>query len=123
MFGTVRNTYLALVKAPAGRTVTVDAATLDILQKEMPAAVKPRLICTENPRRGLRVSLRPLELDMETYLAYVDSNAGCCLYCNEWQESGCEPDMTEGPCESCGERLLTGCEELLVMGLLEVDGA
>lgn len=41
-------------------------------------------------------------------------NPGFCAACGHEQD-GCEPDMTKGECESCGERKVFGAEELLIM--------
>lgn len=41
-------------------------------------------------------------------------NPGFCITCGEEQE-GCEPDMCEEECESCGENAVYGAEELLIM--------
>ncbi len=40
-------------------------------------------------------------------------NPGFCLACGHEQE-GCEPDMRQGTCESCGEKKVMGAEELLI---------
>jgi hypothetical protein len=40
-------------------------------------------------------------------------NPGFCLACGN-EQGGCEPDMRNGPCESCGENKVYGAEELLI---------
>ena len=37
---------------------------------------------------------------------------GFCLSCGHEQD-GCEPDMRDGECESCGEMRVWGAEELM----------
>jgi hypothetical protein len=39
-------------------------------------------------------------------------NPGFCIACGAEAE-GCEPDMREGECESCGEPKVYGADELL----------
>ena len=41
-------------------------------------------------------------------------NPGFCNACGIEVESGCEPDMRKGLCESCGEHAVYGAEELLL---------
>ena len=43
---------------------------------------------------------------------YGLGSTGFCQACGSEQE-GCEPDMENGKCESCGENEVTGAENLL----------
>lgn len=47
---------------------------------------------------------------------------GICIACESRQYGGCEPDARNYPCEECGESKVFGVEELLIMGLIELDG-
>lgn len=52
----------------------------------------------------------------------MDSTDGICLACKAIQ-SGCEPDMRKGTCESCGEKKVYGMQEALLMGAITIaDG-
>lgn len=42
----------------------------------------------------------------------ADDNTGICVKCGE-EQTGCEPDMRGGKCESCGEHSVFGAEELM----------
>lgn len=42
-----------------------------------------------------------------------DDNPGFCKACGA-EQSGCEPDMRNGECETCGEKQVDGAEELLI---------
>lgn len=47
-------------------------------------------------------------------------NPGFCLACGEEQD-GCEPDARQYECETCGEHQVYGAEEVLLMGMYEID--
>ncbi len=42
------------------------------------------------------------------------SDPGFCVACGAEVETGCEPDMTQGECERCGEPKVHGADELLL---------
>lgn len=50
-----------------------------------------------------------------------DGTNGCCLACEEFVFGGIEPDAENYPCESCGENQVFGLEQLLIMGILEIQ--
>lgn len=49
-----------------------------------------------------------------------DGMTGICFECHE-EQHGCEPDMRNGTCESCGKKRVFGLEEALFMGEIELD--
>lgn len=49
-----------------------------------------------------------------------DGSNGACLACGEIQ-CGVEPDARGHICESCGQPKVYGLEELLFMGLIDLD--
>lgn len=44
---------------------------------------------------------------------YTDANPGFCIACG-LQHTGCEPDMRDGECESCGSKAVFGAQELMM---------
>lgn len=60
---------------------------------------------------GKRLSFRAVMRAAE-----ADDGSGFCVACGS-QQSGCEPDMRRGRCESCGESKVYGAEELLLRTL------
>lgn len=46
-----------------------------------------------------------------------DESTGWCLACGA-EQSGCEPDMRRGTCDSCQAAKVYGAEELILMGLV-----
>lgn len=49
-----------------------------------------------------------------------DGNQGACIACGSMAD-GCEPDAREYECECCGEKKVYGLEELMIMGLLDIE--
>jgi hypothetical protein len=46
---------------------------------------------------------------------------GGCIACGEIQYGYVEPDARQYECESCGEKKVYGLEELLVMGMVDLE--
>jgi hypothetical protein len=63
---------------------------------------------------------RPV-LDGEDNLFDMD-NMGFCLSCGE-EAFGVEPDARRYTCDCCGKPMVYGLEELLLMGILQTEGA
>jgi hypothetical protein len=67
------------------------------------------------------IRYRPLLTLEEAEELMVDGDLrGWCLGCGEEQRS--EPDARRSHCESCKSMLVYGIEELMLMGLVKVDG-
>ncbi len=49
-----------------------------------------------------------------------EGTMGVCIHCGEMTD-GVEPDAQEYECEYCGERKVYGLEELLMMGLIDLN--
>lgn len=50
----------------------------------------------------------------------MDGTLGGCIECGYVQD-GCEPDARGYECEGCGARTVYGLEELVMMGMLELQ--
>lgn len=61
-----------------------------------------------------------IQLTTEEYQELRDDYCGVCMRCGEIKWDGCEPDMTNGPCESCGRSSVMGIEEMLLEGRVEI---
>jgi hypothetical protein len=59
-------------------------------------------------------------MNEDEYLSATEDGSGLCLKCGV-ETSGVEPDAREYRCEACGERGVYGIEELMVMGLIELE--
>lgn len=51
---------------------------------------------------------------------FLDHNTGRCNSCGA-EADGVEPDARKYKCEECGENEVYGLEELLIMGLVEIE--
>ncbi len=50
----------------------------------------------------------------------AEGSMGACLACGEMAD-GVEPDAREYECESCGAKKVYGLEEILMMGLIDLQ--
>jgi hypothetical protein len=57
----------------------------------------------------------------DRYDRLLAENRGMCLGCHHEQE-GVEPDARELTCNECHDDFVFGAEELMLMGLITVDG-
>lgn len=48
-------------------------------------------------------------------------NYGGCTQCGVITHYGCEPDAREYECPECGKRSVYGLEELMMMGMLDIE--
>ena len=64
---------------------------------------------------------RPVLTTKEMQHIMFDGCGGFCLSCGR-QTRGVEPDARKASCPSCKEEKLYGMEELLVMGVLKLQG-
>ena len=71
-------------------------------------------------RKGIS-RFRPVVENEDEMLACFDENTGFCLGCGA-QRMGVEPDARRYPCDNCEEELVYGFEELLLMGLVVLEG-
>jgi hypothetical protein len=73
---------------------------------------------TRNPLTGKFISLVGTEKEITERMESYD---GLCVACGEWTDGGCEPDVSQDPCESCGKRAVYGVENLALMGRVVVS--
>ena len=54
----------------------------------------------------------------------IEYGNGICVKCGEVQYGGCEPDMRNAECESCGEKGVYGLEQAILEQRVELgEGA
>lgn len=56
----------------------------------------------------------------DQYLEYEDRMVGLCRNCGAERECT-EPDARHYPCEECGKKQVFGIQELMLMGLIELE--
>lgn len=64
--------------------------------------------------------MRVFKMTQAEYLESRDEDAGRCIACRA-EAFGVEPDAREYTCEECGSPSVYGTEELLQMGLIELQ--
>ncbi len=67
---------------------------------------------TKIKRRAMRIEATSEDIQ--------EGTLGACLACGE-QAYGVEPDAREYECDSCGEKKVYGLEEILMMGLIDLE--
>lgn len=65
-------------------------------------------------KNGYRIEMTEAE-----YIEYREEYLGICMNCGS-QVKGCEPDMIDGPCESCDNGRAYGIEELLITDQIKI---
>jgi hypothetical protein len=55
------------------------------------------------------------------YILNLNEYIGICRECG-YEQCGCEPDARKYKCEDCGAKQVFGTEELLQMGLIDIEG-
>lgn len=60
-------------------------------------------------------------LTEDEFISLSNDDAGYCLACRE-EAYGVEPDARRIECECCGKRAVYGVQELLFMGLVQIEG-
>lgn len=63
----------------------------------------------------------PVAESDEEMFGFSESGEGFCVGCGSTQ-GYVEPDARRYPCESCEEHLVFGFQELLIMGVLKLEG-
>jgi hypothetical protein len=59
----------------------------------------------------------------DEYLEHREEFDGYCTHCEDWTAcGGTEPDARNYPCPDCGADTVFGAEEILMMGILEIEG-
>jgi hypothetical protein len=66
------------------------------------------------------MSIEPIEMTQDSYLAMTESYNGLCLECGETREGGCEPDAEKYECYSCGAHAVMGAENAMMAGHIEI---
>lgn len=61
-----------------------------------------------------------IQLTSDEYTEMREDYCGVCMNCGEITWDGCEPDMTNGPCESCDMEKVMGIEEMLMAGRVQI---
>lgn len=64
--------------------------------------------------------MKPLILTQEALEYMMEDNMGVCTECGNEQDC-CEPDARRYTCEDCGSRSVYGMDELLCMGMIELE--
>jgi hypothetical protein len=59
-------------------------------------------------------------IDEDEFREAVDSNLGWCYACEDFTNSGVEPDAENYECECCGRRAVMGAEQALIEGYIEI---
>jgi hypothetical protein len=52
----------------------------------------------------------------EDFLVHREEYDGVCTSCGEIMYGGCEPEMENRPCDSCGHMSVLGFEQALLLG-------
>jgi Zn finger protein HypA/HybF involved in hydrogenase expression len=65
-------------------------------------------------------SKKPLVMTALNYHALESDYTGICTKCG-YEQQGVEPDAMYYTCEDCGADKVIGLENMLIMGLLEID--
>jgi len=68
----------------------------------------------------MKTELRRFSMSEDQYSDLRENSGGYCTACGE-EVDGVEPDARRYSCESCGEKSVYGIEELLLMGLVDIE--
>ena len=60
-------------------------------------------------------------MTMDEYRDASSNFEGRCTACGAEVPSGCEPDARRYKCEECEEEQVYGMDELLIMGLIDIE--
>ena len=65
--------------------------------------------------------LQKIPYDLIEQALQDDEYLGYCLACGA-EHDGIEPDACHYQCDQCGERQVYGAEEILIMGMVDMEG-
>jgi hypothetical protein len=78
------------------------------------AAEQPPMVATTSQPKTF-------DMTMDEYRDAGSNFEGRCIACGAEVPSGCEPDARRYECEECGEKQVYGMDELLIMGLINIE--